>query len=100
MLDLVRELCKLYPQLNKDLLYAGVIMHDLGKLKELLGVITTSYTLEGKLLGHIPMMVEEIGHIAKELKVDGEEEGLIIQHLVLSQDAQAERRSRTTQIVD
>src|SRR5690625_882987 len=90
MLDLARELCKLYPQLNKDLLYAGVILHDLGKLKELSGVITTSYTLEGKLLGHIPMMVEEIGHVAKELKVDGEEEVLILQHLVLSHHGKAE----------
>src|SRR5690625_2187742 len=90
MLGLAREVCKLYPQLKNDLLYAGVILNDLGKLKELSGVITTSYTLEGKLLGHIPMMVEESGNVAKELKVEGEEEVFILQHLVLSHHGKAE----------
>ncbi|WP_404451658.1 3'-5' exoribonuclease YhaM [Virgibacillus necropolis] len=89
MVALARELHKLYPQLNKDLLYAGVILHDLGKLKELSGVITTSYTIEGKLLGHIPMMVEEIGQVALELQIEGEEI-LILQHLVLSHHGKAE----------
>ncbi|WP_164669579.1 3'-5' exoribonuclease YhaM [Virgibacillus doumboii] len=89
MISLAKELHKLYPELNKDLLYAGIILHDLGKLKELSGVVTTSYTLEGKLLGHIPMMVEEIGHMAKELQIEGEEV-LILQHLVLSHHGKAE----------
>ncbi|MBP1947336.1 3'-5' exoribonuclease YhaM [Virgibacillus litoralis] len=89
MLALAKELHKLYPELNKDLLYAGIILHDLGKLKELSGVVTTSYTIEGKLLGHIPMMVEEIGHISKELEIEGEEV-LILQHLVLSHHGKAE----------
>lgn len=89
MIALAKELHKLYPELNKDLLYAGIILHDLGKLKELSGVITTSYTLEGKLLGHIPMMVEEIGHIARELQIEGEEV-LLLQHLVLSHHGKAE----------
>lgn len=89
MLSLAKEMHKLYPQLNRDLLYAGIILHDLGKLKELSGVVTTTYTLEGTLLGHIPIMVEEIGHIAKELKLDGEEI-LILKHLVLSHHGKAE----------
>lgn len=98
MLDLARELHKLYPQLNKDLLYAGIILHDLGKIRELSGVVTTSYTKEGKLLGHIPMMVEEIGHVARELKVEGEEV-IILQHLVLSHHGKAEWGSPTPPLV-
>ncbi|PAV29304.1 3'-5' exoribonuclease YhaM [Virgibacillus profundi] len=89
MLQIARELHKLYPELNKDLLYAGIILHDLGKIRELSGVITTSYTIEGKLLGHIPMMVEEIGLMAKELQIEGEEV-LILQHLILSHHGKAE----------
>lgn len=89
MLALGKQLCVLYPQLDKDLLYAGIILHDLGKIKELSGVISTTYTLEGKLIGHIPMMVEEIGHIAKELKIEGEEV-LVLQHMVLSHHGKAE----------
>src|SRR5690606_16554855 len=95
---IARELCQLYPQVNKDLLYAGIILHDIGKLKELSGVISTSYTLEGKLLGHIPIMVEEIGHMARELKLEGEEV-LILQHLVLSHHGKAEWGSPTPPLV-
>ncbi|MGJ9459322.1 3'-5' exoribonuclease YhaM [Oceanobacillus sp. CF4.6] len=98
MLHVGRELHKLYPELNKDLLYAGIILHDLGKLKELSGVITTSYTLEGKLLGHIPIMVEEIGLMARELQIEGEEV-LILQHLVLSHHGKAEWGSPTPPLV-
>lgn len=89
MLALAKELHKLYPALNKDLLYAGIILHDLGKLHELSGVVTTSYTTAGKLLGHIPIMVEEIGLVAKDLQIEGEEV-LILQHLVLSHHGKAE----------
>jgi len=89
MLSLAKEIHKLYPEVNKDLLYAGVILHDIGKLKELSGVVTTNYTLEGKLLGHIPIMVEEIGHMAKELNIEGEEV-VILQHLILSHHGKAE----------
>ncbi|WP_026905660.1 3'-5' exoribonuclease YhaM [Paucisalibacillus globulus] len=98
MLKIASELCQLYPQVNKDLLYAGVILHDIGKLKELSGVISTTYTLEGKLLGHIPIMVEEIGQMARELKVEGEEV-LILQHLVLSHHGKAEWGSPTPPLV-
>lgn len=89
MLAIARELAVLYPEINKDLLYSGIILHDIGKLKELSGVATTSYTMEGKLIGHIPIMVEEIGHMAKELQIDGEEV-LILKHLVLSHHGKAE----------
>ncbi|AXI08704.1 3'-5' exoribonuclease YhaM [Oceanobacillus sp. 143] len=98
MLQIARELHKLYPQINKDLLYAGIILHDIGKIKELSGIISTSYTLEGKLLGHIPIMVEEIGLMARDLKIEGEEV-LILQHLVLSHHGKAEWGSPTPPLV-
>ncbi|WP_186579180.1 3'-5' exoribonuclease YhaM [Aquibacillus kalidii] len=89
MLNLAKELKSLYPEINGDLLYAGVILHDLGKMKELSGVATPSYTLEGKLIGHIPIMVEEIGHAAKELEIESEEV-MILQHMVLSHHGKSE----------
>lgn len=98
MLQIGKEIQNLYPQVNKDLLYAGIILHDMGKLKELSGVVSTSYTLQGKLLGHIPIMVEEIGMMAKELQIEGEEV-LILQHLVLSHHGKAEWGSPTPPLV-
>lgn len=89
MLDLAKAIAALYPSLDTDLLYSGVILHDLGKVIELSGPVATSYTLEGQLLGHISIMVTEIGLVAKELGIESEEV-MILQHLVLSHHAKGE----------
>lgn len=89
MLDLAKSIAGLYPTLDKDLLYAGVILHDLGKVTELSGPISTVYTVEGNLLGHITIMVNEIGKAAEELSITGEEV-MVLQHLVLSHHGKAE----------
>ena len=47
-----------YPILNKDLLYASAICHDIGKTKELSAFPTNDYTDDGQLLGHIVIGVE------------------------------------------
>lgn len=83
MLQIAKSLCEIYPNLNKDLLYAGIILHDIGKIHELSGAVATSYTVEGTLLGHISIMVSEIKEVADQLKIEGEEV-MILQHLVLS----------------
>lgn len=89
MLDLAKAIAGLYPSLDKDLLYAGIILHDMGKVIELSGPVSTVYTLEGNLLGHITIMINEIGKAAEELGITGEEV-LILQHLVLSHHGKAE----------
>jgi 3'-5' exoribonuclease len=89
MLNLAKSISALYPSLDRDLLYAGVILHDLGKVMELSGPISTVYTVEGNLLGHISIMVNEIGKAADELGISGEEI-MILQHLVLSHHGKAE----------
>ena len=89
MLKLSSAICDLYPTLNRDLLYAGVILHDIGKVIELSGPVGTMYTIEGNLLGHISIMVNEIGLAATELKIEGEEV-MLLQHLVLSHHGKEE----------
>lgn len=89
MLKLSEAICDLYPTLNRDLLYAGVILHDIGKVIELSGPVGTMYTVEGNLLGHISIMVNEIGQAANELKIEGEEV-VLLQHLVLSHHGKEE----------
>ncbi|NRD78355.1 3'-5' exoribonuclease YhaM [Bacillus sp. BRMEA1] len=89
MLDLAKAISSLYPSLDRDLLYAGVILHDMGKVMELSGPVSTVYTLQGNLLGHITIMINEIGKAAEELGINGEEV-LILQHLVLSHHGKAE----------
>ncbi|MFY0760302.1 3'-5' exoribonuclease YhaM [Metabacillus dongyingensis] len=89
MLDLAKSIAALYPSLDTDLLYAGVILHDLGKVTELSGPIGTTYTVEGNLIGHISIMVNEIAKAAEHLGIEGEEI-VILQHLVLSHHGKAE----------
>lgn len=83
MLETGEHLCEIYPLLNKDLLFGGIILHDIGKTIELSGAISTEYTLEGKLLGHISIMQAELTAIAEELQIEGEEV-LLLRHMILS----------------
>lgn len=89
MLKLAKTFADLYPSLNRDLLYSGVILHDLGKVFELSGPVSTTYTVEGNLLGHISIMVNEIGKTAEELGIEGEEV-MLLQHMVLSHHGKEE----------
>jgi len=87
MLALAEAICNLYPVLNRSYLYAGIIVHDYGKVLELSGVVATSYTTYGKLLGHINIAYGEIELAAAEIGVETDEEKeavMILQHMVLS----------------
>lgn len=92
MMSIAKSLCSIYPNLNKDLLIAGVILHDLGKVDEYTGYVSTDVTLEGKLKGHISIINEEIGKVANELGLDvaESEEALLLQHMVLSHHGKGE----------
>ncbi|UOQ43516.1 3'-5' exoribonuclease YhaM [Halobacillus salinarum] len=89
MLNLAKSVAELYPEVDKDLLYAGIILHDLGKTRELSNHTSPSYTVEGKLLGHISIMSEEIKAAAEELQIEGEEV-TILQHMILSHHGRQE----------
>jgi len=87
MLRLAEHIGKLYPSLNMTYLYAGIIAHDFGKVLELSGVVATSYTTYGKLIGHINIAYGEVELAAHELGLDdaqARESVMILQHLILS----------------
>ena len=54
MLQTGKKLAEVYTAVNKDVLLAGIIVHDIGKLKEMHTEITGSveYTVDGTLFGH------------------------------------------------
>lgn len=90
MLRLGKAMCDIYPQLNSDLLYAGIILHDIGKLEELSGAIASEYTVVGKLLGHISIMQANIAITAMELGYADSEEAMLLRHMVLSHHGEYE----------
>ncbi|MGC9158708.1 MAG: 3'-5' exoribonuclease YhaM family protein, partial [Terracidiphilus sp.] len=55
LLVLADQLAAHYPLLDRDLLLTGVVLHDIGKTRELSWEIGFEYTVAGALLGHIQM---------------------------------------------
>lgn len=90
MLKLAEAIIKLYPQLDKNYLYAGVILHDLGKVEELSGAFATEYTLKGKLVGHIPIIASQIEHVAQSIGEAESEQVILLIHIVLSHHGKLE----------
>ena len=65
LLTLADRVAPHYPVLDRDLLLTGVILHDIGKIRELSWEIGFEYTIEGTLLGHI-----QIGTALAEKTID------------------------------
>lgn len=85
MLRLGKAIVAEYPELNSSLLYAGIILHDLGKVLELSGPMSTEYTLAGNLVGHLVLVDEEIVKACIALKFDENKEDIVVlRHMVLS----------------
>src|ERR1035438_6698225 len=57
LLTLADRVTPHYPMLDRDLIVTGIILHDIGKVRELSWEIGFEYTIEGSLLGHIQMGV-------------------------------------------
>lgn len=86
MLRSAKALGSVYKNLNMDLVYAGVILHDIEKINEMdateVGVVE-GYTKEGQLLGHIIMGIKRIDQVSESLGIDPEI-SLLIQHMILT----------------
>jgi 3'-5' exoribonuclease len=89
LLDAVDRLAPLYPELDRDLLMAGVFLHDVGKVRELSYGRVFSYTDEGQLIGHLIIGVEMLNEKAARVPdLTGEpfptELLLRLKHMILS----------------
>ena len=69
---------------NRDVLVAGAILHDIGKLEELAYGVTTEYTVEGNLIGHITIGAGIVRDAAREIPDFPQDLLLQIEHLILS----------------
>lgn len=80
------SLLEIYDFLDKDLVYAGIALHDIGKIKEIdsdkYGT-AEKYSAQGQLLGHITIMICDIDAKARELGTDPEIT-MLLKHILLS----------------
>ena len=70
MMRCAAAICTVYTDLNRDLLIAGVLFHDCGKLWENTYPetgFTQPFNLEGEMLGHIPLGIKLAEELWNEL---------------------------------
>ena len=82
--------------LRRDLLIAGALLHDLGKLEELSYDTAISYSVEGNLVGHIVIGAGMLRDILREIPGFPAELAIEIEHLVLSHHGAKELGSPVT----
>ncbi len=89
---LCEGVCAVYPFIDRELLLAGAILHDISKIDEFdvndAGV-ADGYTIEGNLLGHIAMGATKIDKYAERLGID-RRVSVLLQHMILSHHGEPE----------
>ncbi|WP_342269029.1 3'-5' exoribonuclease YhaM family protein [Spiroplasma endosymbiont of Aspidapion aeneum] len=77
-----------YCDVDWELVYAGTILHDIGKVIEMNSKRATNYTLAGKLMGHISIGNALVEEMAKKfqfnLSSESYEDVIRLQHVILS----------------
>ena len=74
----------IYPELNRDLVLAGAILHDLGKVKELANPPAPERTVPGHLLGHVVLGWEMVRSEAQALNFSDPILLVQLEHIILS----------------
>jgi 3'-5' exoribonuclease len=87
---MAEKACAHYADMNRDLVMAGVLLHDVGKTAELSYQRSFGYTDIGNLVGHISMENEWILREAGRIQGFPDELRVQIQHIVLSHHGKLE----------
>jgi len=94
MLKVAKVILPLYPEVQADLVLAGIFLHDIGKTKELSYEIAFAYTDAGQLVGHLVQSVVMINEKVKQLAENGVEFDKailnVMEHIILSHHGQYE----------
>ena len=73
-----------YGGIDKDLLIAGSILHDIGKIREFEYENKIDYSDEGRLLNHIVIGVQMLDDKIRTIKDFPEEQAFLLKHLIVS----------------
>lgn len=80
------QMCQIYTNLNKDLVLAGVILHDMEKINEIESNqqgISSGYSFEGQMLGHLIQGIKMVDRLTEELGFP-KEKAIMLEHMILS----------------
>ncbi|MDF2596875.1 MAG: metal dependent phosphohydrolase [Clostridia bacterium] len=87
------NMAALYEGVNRDLVAAGCMLHDIGKLYELSNFPKNDYSDEGQLLGHIVMGAELVHDRASQIPDFPKEAELLLKHIILAHHGEYEYAS-------
>ncbi|MEM4598506.1 MAG: HD domain-containing protein [Candidatus Diapherotrites archaeon] len=83
VLEICKKMYEFYPSMNRDLLVAGALLHDIGKLEELEVTSRIKSTTKGQLLGHITLGAIFLERKCNEFAIDEMTKNKLI-HIVVS----------------
>lgn len=93
MAAVAEQMATVYPQIDRDLLVAGALLHDIGKVEEYRINADIDFTDEGRLLGHIVLGVRILDKYIGRLPGFPEELRVKLLHMVVSHHGQYEWQS-------
>ena len=86
IVEMAEKICQIYPNVNRELLLSGSILHDVAKTFEMETGKTglcTGYSVGGELIGHLVKGAMYIEDTAVKLGVDYDK-AVLLEHMVLS----------------
>ena len=84
MVSLADKVAGHYSGIDRDLLIAGAILHDIGKTKELEYQFRIDYSDQGRLLSHIVIGIEMIDEKLSGIKDFPEDQMVLLKHMIVS----------------
>lgn len=84
------NLCNYYAEANKELVIAGCLLHDIGKLYELSQFPENDYTDAGNMLGHITIGVELLSERISQIPNFPKELAMLLKHIIISHHGEYE----------
>jgi 3'-5' exoribonuclease len=90
VIKICEVVCQLFPQIDRELLLTGAILHDIGKIKELKFTKVIDYTDEGRLIGHVVMGEKIISERMNAIDGFPRELKMRMSHLLLSHHGEYE----------
>jgi len=91
-MTIVHKACELYPTADRDVCLAGALLHDIGKIYEL-DPVTFEYTVEGGLIGHLPIGFEMLSRKIDSISAFPAALATHLKHVILSHHGEYEQQS-------
>ncbi|MEW6237899.1 MAG: HD domain-containing protein [Candidatus Omnitrophota bacterium] len=91
VMRLCRAIAPNYPRVAEDLLLAGAVFHDAGKMREFVYHYRIDYSTDGRLLGHIYMGTALAENLMDRLPDFPPEKRRRLLHVILSHHGEVER---------